>query len=221
MNVDKKIIERLEELIKAGEKIEPLRIRSTPNAVSFGTPVDGQESSQWGVSCLNVLTRIFGKDSDHYQKFNSLFPELHDWTSVRNGVGIMRAAKDDYENGYLFDVRVLIQAEVFDDFLEQAQHLFDAGFYAPAAVVAGSVLEDGLRKLCVRNRVSLPAKPKLDTMNADLAKAGVYNLLVQKQITALADLRNNAAHGRWTEFTDKDVGQMLIQVRAFMTTHFS
>lgn len=221
MNIDKKIVDRLQELIEAGEKIEPLRIRSTPGAVSFGTPVDGQESNQWGISCLNILARVFGKDSDHYQKFDALFSGLHDWTPVRNGVGIMRAAKDDYENGYLFETRVLIQAEVFDDFLEQAQHLFDSGYHAPAAVVAGSVLEDGLRKLCVRNGIILPAKPKLDTMNAELAKAGVYNLLVQKQITALADLRNKAAHGRWTEFTAADVQQMITQIRAFMTTHFS
>jgi hypothetical protein len=58
-------------------------------------------------------------------------------------------------------------------------------------------------------------------MNAELAKAGVYNLLTQKKITALADLRNKAAHGKWTEFTPSDVEQMIAQIRAFMETHFS
>ena len=57
--------------------------------------------------------------------------------------------------------------------------------------------------------------PKLDTMNADLAKAGVYNLLKQKQITALADLRNKAAHGLGG-FTSKDVESMIQDVRRFM-----
>ena len=85
----------------------------------FGTPVDPEASNQWGISCLNILARVFGKDSDHYQKFDGLFHELGDWINVRSGVGIMKAAKDDYEKDHLFDVKVLIQAEVFDDFLSR------------------------------------------------------------------------------------------------------
>jgi len=58
-------------------------------------------------------------------------------------------------------------------------------------------------------------------MNASLAKASIYNVLTQKQITAIADLRNKAAHGRWTEFTEGDVKTMILQVRDFMGRHFS
>ena len=58
-------------------------------------------------------------------------------------------------------------------------------------------------------------------MNAELAKAGAYNLLWQKNITALADLRNKAAHGQWDQFTKDDVATMLQQVRSFMTNHYS
>ncbi len=90
----------------------------------------------------------------------------------------------------------------------------------PAAVVAGSVLEDGLRKLRARARGTLSAKPKLDTINVDLAKAGTYTALVPKQVTALADLRNKAAHGKWAEFISSDVQQMISQVGNFMATHF-
>jgi hypothetical protein len=36
---------------------------------------------------------------------------------------------------------------------------------------------------------------KRDKMNADLAKGGAYHKFRQKQITALADIRNSAAHG--------------------------
>ena len=81
----------------------------------------------------------------------------------------------------------------------------DAGYFAPAAVVIGSVLEDGLRKICVSNSIELPEKPKLDAMNSALAKAGVYNTLTQKKVTALADIRNSAAHGKWAEFDKSDV----------------
>ena len=90
-----------------------------------------------------------------------------------------------------------------------------------AAVIAGCVLEDGLRKLCDRNSIALPAKATIDPMNVELAKAGIYNKLWQKKITALADLRNKAAHGEWSEFTEKDVEDMIRDVRRFMEDYFS
>ena len=42
-------------------------------------------------------------------------------------------------------------------------------------------------------------------MNADLAKAGVYDKLIQKRVTMLADIRNKAAHGDTVGFNDDDV----------------
>jgi hypothetical protein len=54
-------------------------------------------------------------------------------------------------------------------------------------------------------------------MNAELAKKGIYNTLVQKRITWLADIRNRAAHGKWSEFSSADVEAMLRQVRDFVT----
>ena len=61
-----------------------------------------------------------------------------------------------------------------------------------AAVVAGVVLETTLRTLCADRKIAVG---KLDKMNADLAKDGLYDKLVQKRITMLADIRNKAAHG--------------------------
>jgi hypothetical protein len=55
-------------------------------------------------------------------------------------------------------------------------------------------------------------------MNADLAKAGAYNSLVQKRITALAAIRNSAAHGRPQDFTKDDVAAMITDVERFAAT---
>ena len=182
--------------------------------------VEQQRSHEWGISCLNLLGRVFGKDSDHYIKFNGLFPRIGFYIEFLNCLGIMRGAKDDYDHDYLFDTRVLITAEVFSEFVEQARYLLDSHYYQPAAVIAGSVLEDGLRKLCVRAGIVLPQNPKLDWMNTELVKKNVYNGLVQKKITALADIRNKAAHGKWNEFNEADVADLIKQVNDFMADHF-
>jgi hypothetical protein len=176
---------------------------------------------QWGTSCLNILRRVFGDQSDFYRKFDGLYGDFHDLGPVMKAQGILKAAKDDYERDLLFDTRTLVEAEVFDDFLEQARHLFDFGYYPASVVIAGSVLEDGLRKICQRNKIEIAEKAKLDQMNAELAKHGVYNNLQQKRITVLADIRNKAAHGKWEDFDRKDAEEMVDQVRAFMEVHYS
>jgi hypothetical protein len=128
---------------------------------------------------------------------------------------VLLAAKEDYEGGYLHKIRNLIQADVFDSELEQAGELLASGYKTPAAVIAGIVLETSLRQMCQDN--GLPTG-KLDKMNADLAKAGVYSKLVQKQITALADIRNNAAHGHDDQFIEGDVTNMIRDVRSLLAS---
>ena len=76
-----------------------------------------------------------------------------------------------------------------------------------------------MRTLCQRHGISLSARPRLDAMNAELAKKNVYSVLVQKRITWLADVRNKAAHGQSAEFDKTDVERMLPQVRDFVTDY--
>jgi hypothetical protein len=54
-------------------------------------------------------------------------------------------------------------------------------------------------------------------MNADLTKAGAYNTNVQKQTTALAGIRNSAAHGHPNEFSEDGVADMISQIRHFLS----
>jgi hypothetical protein len=106
-----------------------------------------------------------------------------------------------------------VHAYRFSDFLEMAQHLSSEGYKDAAAVLAGSVLEEHLRKLCDKNGLSVTdanGKPlKADRINADLKGANVYSGLDQKQVTAWLDLRNKAAHGHYTEYTQPQVDLMI------------
>jgi hypothetical protein len=72
-----------------------------------------------------------------------------------------------------------------------------------------------LRKLCAVHGISIPARTSINSLNVELAKKSVYNALVQKYITALADIRNNADHGHTDRFTPQDVGDMIQYLRRF------
>lgn len=220
VQVDDKIRKRLDELIATGDEV--LATKRDPGPGVIGDyRVDAQMAHQWATSVQNLLVRVFGIESEHYKNFSAQIGKSIGYSPMDRAQGILRAAKDDYENEQLFEVRRLIEAELFDEFLEQSESLLDSGYYQPAAVIAGCVLEDGLRKLCGKEGITLPPKQKLDTMNSKLAKAGVFSKLVQKRITAFADLRNKAAHGQWDEFSKEDVVEMTQAVRRFMEEHFS
>ncbi len=137
-------------------------------------------------------------------------------------VGVLRALRDDYAAGHLRTVEELVHADLFADFLEMANELLAKRYKDAAAVIIGSVLEEHLRKLAGIFGVSVTvgkAHKKADTINADLAKAGAYNKLEQKNVTAWLGLRNDAAHGNHGNYDQSQVAIFLTSVREFMTRH--
>ena len=220
MSIDQRIIDRLQHLIDMGGDLLATRKSPPPNSIGFDSTVDSELGKQWATQSQNILLRVFGEDSPHYRNFSDQVPKItfHPATKMR---GVLKAALDDYMNGFLFDVRRLVEAEVFDDFLGQAQHLLAKGYFQPAAVIAGAVLEDTLCKSCQRVGIPISTKPKMDKMNADLAKAGEYNKLTQKRITAIADIRNSAAHGKWDEFSENDVQDAIKWILSFVEGRYA
>jgi hypothetical protein len=211
---------RFQELTQQAETIEQSKRVGGNRGREGAVDVDGNAVLNWTVKAKGLLSLACGQDSQHFKHFTSAektsaFSNLANFQAM---ISVFAAAKEDFEGGYLSSVRTLVQAELFNTELEQATELLDKGYKVPAAVIAGTVLETGLRELC--NRASLPVG-KLDKMNADLAKAGTYNLLRQKQITALAEIRNKAAHGKPTEFTDADVKAMIADVERFLLDHLT
>jgi hypothetical protein len=169
---------------------------------------------------LNLARRACGENSDHCQSLVRLANAKETETlKLAECLGILEAAETDFSRGLLLDLKALVQAEALGDFLEQAEVLLASGYHVPAASLAGAVLEDGLRKLCDARSVAYPPKTTIDPLNSSLAKAGAYDKLVQKRITALADIRNSADHGRPDKFKPEDVDDMLKWTRRFLADY--
>ncbi len=183
--------------------------------------IDDELALTWKVKAKNLLVSACGKESQHYHEFIEAEKiRAFDSTaaSFKRMKSVFIAAMDDYKGGYLTSIKNLIQADVFDSELEQAEELLSNGYKLAAAVISGVVLETTLRNLCTREGLS---HGKLDKMNSDLAKAGIYNKLQQKRITALADIRNSAAHGKPDEFTDSDVTNMIRDIAQFLAVQLA
>jgi len=149
INIDAQIIKRFGELIKQGEGVLATK-RSPPNGVIASSSVDSQMSEEWGVSALSFVGRVLGKESEHYQKLSKHSDIISKHSNANKALAVLKAAEADYKGGYLFDTQRAITADVFDDFLEQAAYFLRENYFQVAAVVAGAVLEDTLRRLCTR-----------------------------------------------------------------------
>ena len=206
---------RFDELYAEISSIES-SIVTTKTSWGESTEIDEEASLTWRVKVKNLLVSSCGESSEHYKEF--VKTRESGATPFRRMKAIFIAALDDYKGGHLMSIKNLIQADVFDSELEQADELLSNGYQLPAAVIAGVVLETALRDMCAQQNISIG---KLDKMNSDLAKSGKYNKLTQKKITALADIRNSAAHGKINEFSELDVKGMIKEVKLFLAMHLS
>jgi hypothetical protein len=215
MSTDERINVKFQALLQEGEQILSNCGWDGSNYYRHPSDVDYR---RFRTEVMNLVRRVCGESSDHYQELKRLAEG--ESTSVnsyylKDCLGVLQAAQKDYEGGYLFDLRALVAAELIGDFIDQAEALVTEGYHVPAASLSGAILEDTLRKMCEANGVPIPERTKIDKLNADLAKAEAYNKLIQKRITALADIRNNADHGRFDEFTKADIEDMVSWVRKF------
>ena len=146
-------------------------------------------------------------------------------------VAKLKAIKDDFEEGFLEDLSLQIEAEISADYMAQAEALLKEGKtgqynYLPAAVLAGAVLEKYLRTLCGKQVPPIPTLKNsgeltLNPLVEELKKANVFNEVQAKQLRAWADIRNKAAHGKFDEFTRAEVELMIKGVHVFLATYMT
>jgi hypothetical protein len=174
-------------------------------------------------AALSFLANTFGPQHPFYSEFSSRV-QGNALSSANAGREILRAAKAEVEGGWSQSVRALVSAELFSDFLEMASYLLAEGYKDAAAVMVGSTLEEHLRELSRHRGFAVEMErdgrrvpKKADALNSELAAAGVYSKLDQKAVTMWLDLRNKAAHGKYSEYTRQQVELMHQGVVEFMS----
>ena len=90
---------------------------------------------QWRVSAKTVV-RTLDPEGHHGKDFEAVdvkpigtafsYPR-----KLEKQLAILKALREDFDGGYLPNIRGLVRAEVFADFMDQARHLFDEGYWEP------------------------------------------------------------------------------------------
>ena len=242
-NLQKKYTDRFDLLIELGELIDQ-EIRQ--DLANRRTLTSSPSIMQWKTSCISLLSQILQGSTVHRNLIKE-FENIHiskyslvssDYTDTRlfisEAVGKLSAIKDDFENGFLANLSIQIEAEIVANYLEQAENLLNEGsrgkyYHVPAAVLTGAVLEKSLRTLCDQQtppiltfKTTTKGKSEPLTLNPlidELKKAAVFNELKAKQLRFWADIRNAAAHGEFDKFSRSDVEQMIEGVKNFLATY--
>ena len=208
MSIHDKISDSFKQLIQEGRQ--------------YGERGSNTDYLRFRAQAMNLIRRSCGENSDHYQELKRLAEDPRTTTNsyyLEHCLGAVEAAQHDFEAGLLFDVRSLIAAELLGDFMDQAEVLLSAGYHVSAASLSGAILEDAMRKLCEKHNITCPAKSGINSLNSELARNNIYDKLIMKRITAIADIRNNADHGNFDKFTKEDVTDMVKWVGRFTSDY--
>ena len=238
--LSERYLQRLDELIVRGERIrETIEVkahyhdpwcRGAEPRVTETQHVDWPAFVKWRVNSASLLAQVVPTTSTHHASAE-LFRKLRGKRDqVEYGISLLRAIKEDYERGFLGDIRLQVEAELAGDYLGQAEALLSHGQagpcdHVPAAVLAGAVLERALRILCSRQNPPIctedaRGRPMMLNGLVDLLKkAGVFNEMLAKQLRAWAAIRNHSAHGEFEEFGRADVELMVRGVGNFLATY--
>lgn len=129
--------------------------------------------------------------------------------NFRQQLAILTAVKARFESS-LFDIRQLVQADLFDSELDAAKELSKQGFARAAGALAGVVLEKHLGQVCDNHSISITKKaPSIADLNNAIKEASIIDIPQWRFIQHLADIRNVCDHDKKAEPTKEQVDDLI------------
>jgi len=133
---------------------------------------------------------------------------------------ILESAKQRFESS-LFDIKQILQAEIFDNEIDSARELLRKGFIRGAGAIGGVVLERHLSQVCQNHKLSIRKKnPTINDYNEILKKQDVIEVSTWRFIQHLADLRNLCDHKKKMEPTKDNINDLIEGVNKISKTIF-
>ncbi len=138
----------------------------------------------------------------------------------RQQLAILKSVKARFESS-LFDIRQLVQADLFNSELDAARELVKHKFTRAAGALVGVVLERHLAQVCDNHGVKVTKKaPGIADLNNALKDANVIDVLQWRFVQHLADIRNLCDHNKESEPTAEQVDDLVAGVMKVTKTLF-
>lgn len=133
-------------------------------------------------------------------------------------LAIVKAVEARFSSA-LFEIRQLVQADLFDSELDAARSLLDHGYGRAAGAMAGVVLEHHLAEVCNAHQVAISKKnPTIADFNEALKSAGAIEVSQWRYIQHLADIRNKCDHKKSADPSPAEVTDLVDGVAKIIKT---
>jgi hypothetical protein len=124
-------------------------------------------------------------------------------------LAILKATKRRFESS-LFEIRQLLQADLFDSEIDVAKELAKKKFFRAAGAIAGIILEKHLRQVCDDHSIKvIKRNPGIADLNDLLKSNSVIDVPHWRYISMLSDLRNLCVHNKQEEPSPEQVGDLI------------
>lgn len=135
-------------------------------------------------------------------------------------LGRLKSVKSRFKSS-LFEIKQLVQADLFDSELETARELLKNGFLRGAGAIAGVVLEKHLSEVCSNHSIKVKKKnPSISDFNDLLKNNDVTGVPNWRFIQRLGDLRNLCDHNKKREPEKDEVEELISGVEKVSKTIF-
>ncbi len=119
----------------------------------------------------------------------------------------------------LFEIKQLIESDLFDSEIDEAMMLANKGFLRGAGAICGVVLEKHLKMVAASHTIKIPKKtPTINDLNDLLKNSDVIDVAQWRHIQFLGDLRNKCDHDKTPEPTKGDLEDLVSGVRKVIKT---
>ena len=133
---------------------------------------------------------------------------------------ILEATASRFEST-LFDIKQIVQADLFDSELEASRELVKHGFLRGAGAIAGVVLKKHLVQVAQNHSITIRKQhPTISELNDALKNGSVLDVPAWRGIQRLGDLRNLCDHNKHREPTDAEVNELIDGVDKITKTLF-
>lgn len=133
---------------------------------------------------------------------------------------IVKSLKSRFESS-LYDIKQLLQADVFDSEIDSARELCKKGFYRAAGAICGVVIEKHLSEVCVHHDIKVTKKnPVINDYNEALKANNVVDVATWRNIQRLADIRNMCDHHKDVEPTKDNIEELIAGTDKMLKTIF-
>lgn len=161
-------------------------------------------------NCKKVFNDLDGDKKEIAEKY--AFSKKYDaWynESLRLIKQLMPERYDDFVS-FLFNIKELLKADIFDSELDGAKELYKNGFYRAAGALCGVILEKHFAGVCASHNIKIKkATPGISDFNEMLKDERVIDNKTYLLIQRLGTIRNLCDHNKKQEPSKDDISDLI------------